>query len=44
MNFADRNPVKLCIYKQYPYIIKMKEQNEIEKLREKLKINTRILV
>ena len=28
MNFAGWNPVKPCNYKQYPYLIKMKEKNE----------------
>ena len=38
MNCAGWNPVKLCKYEQYLYIIKMKEKklNETEKLREKM--------
>ena len=36
MNCAGWNPMKLYKYKQYPYKIKMKEMNEIEKLMENM--------
>ena len=42
MNCAGQNPNKLCRYKQYSYIIKMKKNkwNEIVKLREKMNYYT----